>query len=195
MATNPLNAYLSRSFGRATQKRGQSPDEMVRISFANFELRGTRLGFSDPWGILDAVPIICPSGRYLLEAECFRYGSDARIARVAATLAGRQGERGSLHGAFGVDVGNACIFDYDAIEGYADSAGGAFGKWVEDNINEHLRAQSGMIACVPAKTFVEYFSSGFGDGTYPVYELRDDYEIVGAETVFLEPGTPYAFGD
>lgn len=195
MATNPLTAYLGQSFGGATQRRAQAPDEIVRISFATFELRGTRLGFSDPWGILDAVPVVCPSGRYGLEAECFRYGSDARIARVMATLAGRQGERGSLYGEFGVDVASACIFDYDAIEGYADSAGDAFEQWVEDNIPGRMTDPSGTIACVPAKTSVEYFASGFGDGTYPVYELRDDYEIVGAETVFLEPGEPYAFGE
>lgn len=194
MASNPLTAYLTQSFGGARQKRGQSPDEVVRISFAKFELRGTRLGFSDPWGILDAVPVVCPSGQYGLEAECFRYGSDARIARVIATLAGRRGERGSLYGAFGVDVGNACIFDYDAIEGYADSAGDAFEAWVQGYVDGTWN-RSGTIACAPAKTSVAYFSSGFGDGTYQVYELRDDYEIVGAETVFLEPGTPYPFGE
>ena len=195
MASNPLTACLRQSLGDGTARRGQQPDEIVRIQFASFELRGTRLGFSDPWQLFDAVPIFCPSGHYALEAECFRYGSDTRVARVIATLAGRQGERGSLYGAYGVDVGSACVFDYDAIEGYADSAADAFQQWVDDNIPDRMTDPSGAIPCDPARTTVEYFPSGFGDGTYPAYELRDDYEIVGAETVFLEPGAPYAFGD
>ncbi len=35
--------------------------------------------------------------------------------------------------------------------------------------------------------------SGFGDGTFPVYELRRGSERVGIETVFINPGEPYPF--
>ena len=145
--------------------------------------------------LLDAVPVVSPSGLYVLEAECFRYGGDCRIARVTATCARRRGERGSLYGAFGVDVACACIFDYDAIEGYADSDEDDFVQWVDHFIIGMTGAVCGSIACPPARTTVEYFASGFGDGTYAVYELRDDYEVVGVEVVFLEDDASYPFGE
>ncbi len=195
MPTNPLNDYLSNRDNGPAPKRGQSPSEIICIPFATFELRGTRLGFSDPWQILEAVPVECLPGSYALEAECFRYGTDGRVARVLAMRSGRRGERGALYGEFGVDVGNACIFDHDAIEGYVDSDEDGFDRWGQEYIVDAAPSFSGSIPCTPAKSTIVYFASGFGDGTYSVYELRDDDGIVGAEVVFLNELEPYPFGE
>lgn len=194
MSDHPLIAYQRKHAGDPSPKRGQRPDDVVLILFADFELRGTRLGFSEPWAILDAVPVFCPSGSYVLVAECLRYGNDCRIARVTATRARRTGVRGALYGAIDVDVGNACVFDYDAIEGYADSDENAFENWIDANIVGKTTPFAGSVACDSAKTTIEFVTSGFGDGTYSVYELRDDYDIVGAEVVFLDTDEPYPFG-
>ncbi len=195
MSTNPLNEFLSERSAGPASKRGQLPSASITIPFAEFELRGTRLGFSDPWQLMDAVAVICPSGQYALEAECYCYGDDKRVARVMATVSGRHGERGALYGEFGVDVGNACIFDYDAIEGFADADAEAFDEWGRHHIVDGARSLSGSIPCATAKSTLVYFASGFGDGTYSVYERRDDYEVIGAEVVFLTGEETYPFGE
>ena len=195
MSANPLHEFLSERPSGPASRRGQLPSASITIPFATFELRGTRLGFSDPWQILDAVAVVCPPGQYALEAECYCYGTDRRVARVLATASGRHGERGPLCGEFGVDVGNACILDYDAIEGFADADAQAFDEWGQRNIVDGARALSGSIPCTTARSTVVYFASGFGDGTYAVYERRDDYEIIGAEAVFLTGEETYPFGE
>jgi len=40
---------------------------------------------------------------------------------------------------------------------------------------------------------VFFVNSGFGDGTFPVYELVSAGGRWGVEVVFIEPGTPYPF--
>ncbi len=44
-----------------------------------------------------------------------------------------------------------------------------------------------------AGTKVVYTPSGFGDGTFTVFELRAAGELVGLEVEFIAPETPYPF--
>jgi len=194
MSSNPLSEYLRGFAYKSPPRRGQRPIETLRIPFETFDLRGTRLGFGDTWMFFDGVAIDCAPGTYALEAECYCYGSDARVARVFATLAGRHGTRGALCGSFGVDVASACIVDYDAIEGYADHDEVAFDRWMQQQVVEAAPSWSGSIACPAAKTSLVFFDSGFGDGHYSVYEQRDGHGLVGAEVVFLTADAPYPFG-
>jgi len=195
MRTNPLDEYLRGIYpGPQRPQYGQRPVETVKIPFERLELRGTRLGFGDTWMFWDGVTVDCAAGTYALEAECYCYGGDARVARVFATRAGRRGTRGAFCGSFGVDAGSACIIDYDAIEGYADHDQEAFNRWMEHQVIGIEPSRSGSILCAPAKTSMVVLDSGFGDGTYAVYEQRDGHELVGAEVVFLTEGAPYPCG-
>lgn len=195
MSSNPLNDYLSGFAFKPLPKRGQRPVETRRIPFETLELRGTRLGFGDTWMFLDGVAVACSSGSYALEAECYCYGSDARVARVSAIRTGRHGKRGALCGSFGVDVGSACIVDYDALEGYADHNAEAYDQWLRQQVIDAEPVQSGSAICAAARTSMVFFACGFGDGYYSVYERRDGHELVGAEVVFLADDAPYPFGE
>lgn len=192
--TNPLGDYLRRYTFLPPPSHGQQPAETLVIPFGTFDLKGTRLGFCDTWMVPEGVAVTCEPGRYALEALCLCYGTDARVARVSARRAGEHGQRGPSCGTFGVDVGSACIFDFDVMEHFADRAPAAVDRWGQKHIVDDPPHFSGTVACRPARTSIVFFDSGFGDGIYTVYELRGDQGIVGAEAVFLEPDHPYPFG-
>lgn len=194
MSTNPLNAFLTAASDAPPPTHGQRPTEIVRIPFATFELLGTRLGFGDTWQTSEEVAVYCEPGTYQLEAVCYGYGSDRRVAAVRATRTAGTVTRGPLRGEFDVDVGSACLYDSDVIDGYTDHASAEFDRWVQEAIIDAALPLSGTVTCAAARTSLVHFDCGFGDGSYPVFELRDGEEVVGAEAVFIAEDQPYPFG-
>jgi hypothetical protein len=112
---------------------------------------------------------------------------------VLATLPEVTPKRGNCRGTFGVDVASAAICDGDVLDQFALNNSDEWEKWSESFIHRPFEEVGllGTFACDPAATDIFYCSTGFGDGSYPVYELLEAGKVVGAEVVFLLPTQSY----
>jgi hypothetical protein len=194
MPDNALRKYLlTRRTGNRTVAKGDRPQVSDLVRFGSFALKGTRLGCGDPSQLPLGVYVDCAPGTYELEAECFVYAGDARLARASVMRADSRGARGRHLGRVGVDLAMACFFDADRLDDFANGQPDEYDEWIEDQVVMCDWVESGTLDCRPAKTKIPYFEVGFGDGEYDVFELRDAEVTVGLELVCLEADAPYPF--
>lgn len=131
-----------------------------------------------------------PAGEYKYEAnidDCGDWGK--RVTSIRIQRKDWKGHRTTkLVGYIGVDAGLAGFFDnkpdYNRISPEHD-------EWVDDVCADFLFKQSGQVYeahCDNAMRCEGVFTeSGYGDGSYPVYEIRSDYTgvIVGYKIKFI----------
>ena len=154
---------------------------------ARIEIRGNRIVAKDAMILLDADeaepgwPAVTVSpGDYVAELHlpsswhCTRF----RIRRTDATP-----DLGPQVGCFGVDHGKAAFIDYDAFHEKIAVDPGDYEEWTMNELDDELAINfSGEIPF--SDTSLIYVKSGDGDGTYPVFQLIENGQVVGAECVF-----------
>ena len=193
MKENSLRDYLSSGRSSAPPAKGSAPVRKETVPFGVLLLRSGQLGFCDPAFVPSGVTVSCKPGKYQLEAECLDYGGDRRAARLRVRLEGVQPVRGKALGEFSVDMAMASVFDFDSINDWSDEQEEEYDEWLEEEVVMCDWQRAGTIDCPGAAATIYYCEAGFGDGTYTVYELIEDGQVVGAEVVFLEGSEPYPF--
>lgn len=180
---------------KAPEPTENMPPSKPRVFPAGFlEVTGSNLIFCDSWATpFDGVAVRVPSGSYAISVEIQAYGCDGRVSRLIVSLPGSNGKRGKSAGSFGVDVASAAVCDGDVLESFATEHEDRWQAWLDGFIQQPLE-QKGLLGhypCEPAATDIFHTSTGFGDGSYPVYPLVEEGRVVGAEAVFLFPGQEY----
>jgi hypothetical protein len=189
---NPLATYLETPHDSTAPANDSLPTRKEWVEFCDFELKGSRLCFSDSWCPYDGVMVGLPAGTYAVTALCYSYGADVRVAALRVAPKGVEGALGEPVGEFGVDVGAAGITDFDQIEKLDEKS---YEAWIEGYIHTGTVYQpAGVHPCPQAGTAMPFLSCGFGDGGYSVYPILRDGQTVGAEARFLEEDAPYPFG-
>jgi hypothetical protein len=158
-----------------------------------FELKGSRLWIGDLAFVPaeDAgVSAELPTGKYEIAVMGVAYGEDRRAARLR--VASSDGKLGAKLGSFGTDWGVAGVCDIDRMDNLVERDEEGYLEWLGEFMGQDF-ATPGVALCEPADTKVVYSPSGFGDGTFTVFELRTDGQLVGLEVEFIEPETPYPF--
>jgi hypothetical protein len=189
-----INEYF-RTFRYDPQPaHGSPPTAVVWAHVGELEVRGFRVYVGDSWAIVaDGVQVNVLPGIYRLDAECFAYGQDGRVARLRGILSGRVPTSRRPAGHFSVDVASAGVIDADSIEAWACDDPEAFEAWgeafVDSRIDDHDIA--GFFFCPGARVSMVHISTGFGDGTYAIHQLMDGGDVVGFELEFLKPGQGY----
>lgn len=192
--SDALRQYFSQFTYSPQPEDGAPPLEWRQFKVADLPIRGACLGFCDAWATPnDAVTVDVPAGTYEVHVEAFSYGTDGRIARLMAFLPGVTPIRGKAVGEFGVDVATAAVFDVEVLERFMDSDEAAWEGWIDGyTMREYDELdRAGLYPCADAGTAMVYCSTGFGDGSYQVFELVRDGLVVGAEAVFLQPEQGY----
>jgi len=188
--SDALHQYFKQFTWSPQPKNGAKPLERRMFKVADLPVRGQHLGFGDAWAAPnDSVTVPVPAGIHEVHVEAFSYGTDGRIGRLMVYLPGAEPVRGKLAGEFGVDVAAAAVFDGDVLEVFMNEDEESWESWLDGYTNRDYEELdvAGVYPCEEADTAMVYCSTGFGDGSYEVFELVRDGRVVGAEAVFLKP--------
>jgi len=142
---------------------------------------------TEPGAILDM-----PPGDYDVSIREIVYANDRRVAnlRVLKDGAAETEREEFIDQETYADSGTQGVCDY---ENYLK----AYQKWDEDEYFEKFNDSLcpdvyGVTPLDPETNAVLFMSvSGFGDGTFPIYELRADGVRVGIDVQFIDPDKPY----
>jgi hypothetical protein len=174
-------------------------EESEWLELCNIELRSGQLRIVDPlWTdpTHQGVLLELKKGRYTIDAKLMRYGQYLRVSRARVFLIGSSPRLGANIDEANSDVSVLAIFDSDEVRHLcnddADNGADMIGRaW---SIADTEQGDCGIaVLDAAADLRMPYVHTGFGDGGYPVYELRSDSERVGVEIEFIKPGTPYPF--
>ena len=157
-------------------------NEVVKV-----DIRGTRIAAKDAMVMLSedesepSLPFVdVQPGLFIAEINlasawhCKRF----RIRRDESNP-----EPGRTLGSIDVDCGKAAFIDYGAFSAMARDDFDSYESWTEMELDDELAINfSGQIDLGDA--VLVYVKSGDGDGTYPVFELVDNGEVVGIECRF-----------
>ena len=136
-------------------------------------------------------------GRYHVDIKVVAYASDRRVSRFRICSEDLAPSLGRRLGNIGVD--SACIVAWDAP--YAGDFRIRRDQWMKEVETAQRRlwpSPSQNKLCIVAKTGVArrkliLVQTGFGDGSFPIHELRRAGRRVGLELLFINPGTRYPF--
>jgi hypothetical protein len=133
----------------------------------------------------DGVVARVAPGKYVLEGKVMDFDGDLRVSRLRAFRRGTEPALGGQVGKVGVDSGHVSVSDIEAAyDGLSYEAEQEFADQ-----RAELQIEGGEIVefAVGDKTVaIAVCESGFGDGSYPVFELRSGREVVGLEIEFLQ---------
>jgi hypothetical protein len=183
---------------------GPESEESVWLELGNFELRSGRLRIVDPtWSdpVHEGLSLELKPGTYLIEAKVMKFGQERRISRVRLFLKDSSPIIGDAVGEASADVAHIAFFDSEEVD-----------RFLNDNSERSERAEDIIpdaywladdqqgecgVALLDATADLKmpYVWTGFGDGSYPAYELKSGSDMVGVEIEFIKPGTPYPRND
>jgi len=181
-----------KTVGHEATEQGTTTEWM---DFCHLDLQGPEFLIADASFLPseeDGLLVKAPQGRYLLQVKAMEYGDDTRPSRLRAALLGTTPQLGAKLGETWTDTATTGICDlrrFSAAWGDDDEA--SLAK-VEEAISA---AEIFGIATIDAAAgaVAPFLQSGFGDGTFPVYELVEGDRRVGFEIEFIEDGAPYPF--
>jgi hypothetical protein len=162
-------------------------EESDWIKFAQLSIVSGKLAVSDPMFFRDLPPpptFDMPCSVYEVAAKIMTYPDDRRVSRLRAALDERA-TMGSPLARVGVDFAQVGVFDPVVLDSAAEKMDNSEGEdmlTALDAITEYGVVHLGKDPVATMPTVV----SGFGDGSYPIYELvRDEGRRAGVEVIFI----------
>jgi len=142
----------------------------------------------------DGLVVKAPSGSYVIQAKVIAYGCDRRISRLRAVLDGFQVQLGDKIGETWTDTATTAICDLRVFsEAWGDDDDASYAK-IEEAL-DNAEAFGVAVLSEAAGAVAPFVSSGFGDGTFPVFQVVKEGKRVGFEVEFIAENTPYAFDE
>ncbi len=140
----------------------------------------------------DGISVQAPPGIYTVEAKAIDFDGDRRISRLRVLQRGKKPCIGKQLGDTWTDTAMTGICDLEILSKEWTAIG-------QDKAEEKLQEEyergedCGVFTLKSKGTKVPFVSSGFGDGTFPIFELCDSEDRVGFEIEFIFVSTPYPF--
>jgi hypothetical protein len=141
----------------------------------------------------DGVEVKIDNGIYEFYIKGVAYGPDKRIARVRFVKQGSTPSLGEKIGETYSDLAENSFYEPGPLRASKNEDDEEYYDWIEDIAFEYKIYQ---VSTHEEKDDVKLyrFESGFGDGTFDVFKLEEDGNIVGLEIEFIKDGEPYLFG-
>jgi hypothetical protein len=190
-ATMSLGEFLARPSARRSLESAAGI-ESEWSTLHNFHLDGSRIQVLDVLGAGtddDGVIVRTRPGDSVIEGRM--YGAECRLSRLrlrdadCADLVRRE-RIGTLH----VSSGVLAICDVDRLASWAARDAKDWDTW-RDGLLHAVVEPVGDYPCEPAGTSVVYAATGFGAGTYEVFNLVDGSRVAGLEIEFIPFGSPH----
>jgi len=155
----------------------------------SFTLKGPKLIVHDPtYGLAttDSVTVELPPGRFTVEVDLVPNKEDGGFVVGAFRMrsGSRKGTSRRLLGRVVVDAACVVFYDLEAFKSAFENDPRAYFRHVEPLMD---RTDLVLAGHLPRKKSLEIALcySGYGDGTYPIYELRHDGRRIGIEAQFI----------
>jgi hypothetical protein len=164
--------------------------EMVEpdwLPFTNFELMGPQLLIIDASyvpGAEDGLLIDMDPGTYEIDAKVMIYGIDHYVSRLRIIRRGKTSMRGNRIGETWTDVALTGICDLQVFSMIWERDTDEAWNKIETAINSSNGAGIAELD-KEAGAVMPFVQSGYGDGTFPVFDLIDNQMRVGVEIEFI----------
>ena len=139
----------------------------------------------------ECVEVPVEPGQFVVEFRGVKYGCDGRIAAMRVFAVGATPKRGKKLKEIPVDLGGIAVVDIGAVHQSMKEKQAIHEKWMEKILYGDDESLIGVCVWRPTKTEILYVDGGFGDGTYPVYQLVSARKVVGLEIEFISEGEVY----
>ena len=192
-----LNEYFAagrEQFLHATPATGERTEW---LDFCELDLKGGSVLIADAQFMPseeDGLRVTLAPAKYVAQCKVANFSGDRRIARLRVFQSGATPKLGQAIGETWTDTAKTGFCDFEVFSkawGTDDDASYAI---IEPYFNplEYVG-----IAILDAATgaVMPFVDSGFGDGTYSVFELLEDGQRVGFEIEFLADDEEYSFGE
>lgn len=134
------------------------------------------------------------SGTYGFYLQGVAYGPDKRVARARVLREGAEVDGREEIGEAWTDLAEVGFYEPDLMREAMDNDEDEYEDWMEsfyDMGDFDLHDVRPHPSDERIKVFV--FRSGWGDGTFPVYALKEGNKVVGMEVEFIKSGEEYPF--
>ena len=173
-------------------KRGDPPPGTAGVESDWLDVATVRVTTGSLWA---GDPSVCnadvgctvkvPAGEYAVQSKAMDFGGRKRVSRLRVVLDPAANPRlGKQVGETGTDTARMSICDIAALD---DAIGGDDDRF-QEQITAHDYKDCGVLKFRMKKIIsMPYVSTGFGDGGFPVFELRSGRRRVGLELEFIPP--------
>jgi hypothetical protein len=180
-----LDVYLARPvLGTDTEK----PMESDWLAFRPLRLASGKLWVLDPT-LFEGEVITLPPGEYQVLAKVMDWADDRRVSRLRVITGPIDPVDGAVLGRqiseVGVDFAQVGVGDWERCTSSAEALDEASQNRIVaalDTMELYGVAYWDEHGQVP----MPFVQSGFGDGTFPIYEILRDSVRVGVEVVFID---------
>ncbi len=192
-----LRDYFSKKASAKNEPPAPPGQQTDWLDFCEFVLKGNKVLCVDAQfapSAEDGLLVDLSPGKYLLQAKCVDYGGDKRVARLRLLPKKIVASLGAQLGETWTDTAKTGVCDYDVFS----KAWGTDDDASYEKISPAFETEKpfGKATLDKASSAIlPFLDSGFGDGTFPVFELVADGKRVGLEIQFIAEGTPYPFGE
>jgi TPR repeat protein len=190
-----LAKYFSGDRGKFLKPTPPTGEQSEWLDFCDLVLKGGNILIVDAQFVpseKDGLLVKLPPGNYSVQAKAVNYGGDVRMARLRVFQNGTAPALAEKIGESWTDTAKTGICDFETFSQVWGTDDDASYKMIEpffDTEDEFGMATLDQ-ACNAVMPFV---SSGFGDGSFPVFELQADGQRVGFEIEFIADGEEYSF--
>ncbi len=140
----------------------------------------------------DGILVASKPGKYLVQVKGMEFSSDKRVSRLRAVLKGESPSIGRQAGKTWTDTALTGIVDYESFsKAWGDDDDASY-----DMLQDKLESAEnfGVVKFDKvAKAVMPFVASGFGDGSFPVFELVANGQVVGFEVEFISSEAKYPF--
>jgi hypothetical protein len=178
--TKELDEFFARATGSAGAFTSWLPFLQMHVKGSGLFLTDMRPGPTD-----DGLKVALEAGDYRVEVQGFVRGSDRRCARLRAYLESTEPELGQQLGTVSTDLATMGFYDPKCFQSLRKQGSQEFFEWGESAFDSSKSSHGVLVHDLTRSAILPYVSSGFGDGTYPVYELIQRNRRVGFEVEFI----------
>lgn len=178
-----------------TAKKGEVGKETDWINLCELDLTGTKFLVVDANFVpsaKDGIMISSTPGKYQVQIKGIDFSGDRRVSRLKAFLKSESPTIGNQVGETWTDTALTGIVDFESFSKvWGDDDDASYDK-LQDKLES--AENFGVIKFdKAANVLMPFVSSGFGDGSFPVFELVSDGQVVGLEVEFISAETKYPF--
>ncbi|MDQ6631682.1 MAG: SEL1-like repeat protein [Verrucomicrobiota bacterium] len=185
----PIEAFLQETPSTGVQTEW--------LDFHDFDLKGTSILIVDAQFVPskeDGLLVSLDSGKYLIQAKANSYGGDRRISRLRIFRKNTIPQLCSEIGKTWTDTANTGICDFEIFsKAWGNDDDASYEIIQEDLETDNSFGTATLDAARGA--VMPFVHSGFGDGSFSVFELVENGVRVGFEIEFIAAGEKYPFGE
>ena len=188
-----IDDFLKQSFVRKPEN-GAVGEESDWLDFCDLQVGGKSIWVGDANFVPhegDGFLVAVDPGCYSVRAKAIDFGGDKRVSRLRVCRQDAQPEVGGKIGDTWTDTAITGICDHEVfaeIWGEDDDASDAI---IRPTLDDYSDCHGIAVLDQARHVIMPFVDSGFGDGSFPIFELTQGGHRIGFEVEFIRKDEPY----